>query len=244
MNIIFEYAAKFVCGKSDGTVVAPGEYWTAINVHNPTTVPISFRKKFAIALPHERPGPVSPFFDAKLGPDEALEIDREDIFGHIFGNTEYRADFLKGFVVIQSDIELDVVAVYTAAGEDGQVETFHTERVSPRRQQVGLPDLIPVPDETGLFCRRTEDGMGLIVTVRNQGTAGAGPSTTEVDFLNYGTVQQPTPALAAGASVDLTFPIPFGCFDPDCEFRITVDVNNQVVESNEGNNFASGTCLG
>jgi hypothetical protein len=33
MNIIFQYSAKFVCGKSDGKVVAPGEYWTAINVH-------------------------------------------------------------------------------------------------------------------------------------------------------------------------------------------------------------------
>lgn len=239
MNMIFEYAVKFVCGKSDGTVVAPGEYWTAINVHNPNTKAISFRKKIAVALPHEKPGPVSQFFDARLGPDEALEIDREDIFRH----AEQRVDFLKGFVVIQCDVELDVVAVYTAAGEDGQVETLHTERVSPRRLEVGLPDLIPVPDETGSFCRRTEDG-NLVVTVRNQGSAAAGPSMTQVDFINFGAMQQPTPALAAGASVDLKFPIPRGCFNPDCEFRIIVDVNNQVVESDEGNNFASGICIG
>ena len=54
----------------------------------------------------------------------------------------------------------------------------------------------------------------------------------------------PTPPLGSGASVDLNFPIPRGCFDPDCEFRITVDANNQVIESDKGNNFASGTCLG
>ena len=32
---VFQYAIKFVCGKSNGIVAAPGEYWTAINVHNP-----------------------------------------------------------------------------------------------------------------------------------------------------------------------------------------------------------------
>ena len=58
MNIIFQYAVKFVCGKSDGEVVAPGKYWTAINVHNPTERVIKFRKKIVVALPSERPGPV------------------------------------------------------------------------------------------------------------------------------------------------------------------------------------------
>jgi len=33
-----------------------------------------------------------------------------------------------------------------------------------------------------------------------------------------------------------------GCLDSDCEFRITVDVNNRVNEGSEGNNLASGTC--
>lgn len=38
----------------------------------------------------------------------------------------------EGFVVIESGVELDVVAVYTAAGMDGEVRTLHTERVPPR----------------------------------------------------------------------------------------------------------------
>jgi hypothetical protein len=241
MLIIFQYAVKFICGKSGGEVVAPGTYFTAINVHNPTATTIVFRKKVAIALPGEQPGRVSDFFDAKLGPDEALEIDCPDIMRH----ADTSADFLKGFVILESDVELDVVAVYTAAGASGQVETLHTERVVPRRQEVGLPDLVPVPDpQPGVgFCRRDDQGR-LIVTVRNQGTSGAGPSLTEVDFFAFGTVSLLTPPLGPGASVDLLFPIPPGCFNPDCEFRITVDANNQVVESNEGNNFASGTCIG
>ena len=54
MNIIFQYAVKFIIGSSEGRVVAPGEYWTAINVHNPTNQGILFRKKIAIALPVRR----------------------------------------------------------------------------------------------------------------------------------------------------------------------------------------------
>ncbi len=233
-----QYAAKFVCGKSAGEVVAPGVYFTAVNVHNPTYTAIRFRIKIAVALPGLKPGPVSKFFDAKLGPDQALEIDCPDIFKY----AETEADFLKGFVVIESDVELDVVVVYTAAGRDGQVETLHTERVSPRRLELGLPDLIPVPDENGSFCKRKD--LTLTVTVKNQGTGGAGPSVTEVDFFAFGKVSMPTPPLGPGASVDLLFPIRPGCFNPDCEFQITVDANNQVNESNEGNNIAKGICLG
>ena len=126
---VFQYAIKFICGKSDDIVAAPGEYWTAINVHNPISAPVSIKKKIAIGLPKERPGPVSKFFDAKLGPDEAFEIDRNDIFEH--ANTNLT--FIKGFVIIETAVELDVVAVYTAAGADKQVETLHVEHVPPRQ---------------------------------------------------------------------------------------------------------------
>jgi hypothetical protein len=117
----FQYAAKFVCGKPSADEVAPGVYFTAINVHNPTERDVVFRKKIAIAGRREEPGPVSDYFDARLGRDQALEIDCEDIREH-----------LKGFVVIESDIDLDVVGVYTAAGDDGQVRALDVERVRPR----------------------------------------------------------------------------------------------------------------
>jgi hypothetical protein len=125
----YEYAVKFVCGKSAGTVVAPGAYFTAVNVHNPAHAPAALRVKVAVALPGLTPGPVSKFIGAKLGPDEALEIDGPDIM-KIAGS---KAEFLKGFAVIQTASELDVVAVYTAADKDGQIETMHTERVPARR---------------------------------------------------------------------------------------------------------------
>lgn len=241
MNIVFQYAVKVVVGESKGRVAAQGQYWTAINVHNPFYQPVKLRKKLAIGLPNCKAGPISEFRSAKLDADEALEIDREDIF-KFAEKAGYSERFIKGFIVIQSYTKLDVVAVYTAAGKNGFVETFHTERVRPRRLEIGMPDLIPVPDTNGFFCRR-ENG-NLIVTVRNQGNATAGPSTTRVDFGRHGIVDMPTPGLIAGASTELKFPIPPGCFDPDCQFRIFVDVHNVVAESDESNNMASGTCLG
>jgi hypothetical protein len=136
---VFQYAAKVICGKSDGKVLAPGVYFTAINVHNPTYARIGLRAKVAVALPGLQPGPVSDFYQAELGPDEALEIDCPDIFNSkIFKFRERpRRGFLKGFVVIESDVELDVVAVYTAHGRAKFVETLHTERVPARRVAAG-----------------------------------------------------------------------------------------------------------
>ena len=75
-----QYAAKFVCGKNDeGKVVAPGEYFTAINVHNPGRETATIRKRFAVALPSEKPGPVSGVVTERLRPGEAFEIDCPDI---------------------------------------------------------------------------------------------------------------------------------------------------------------------
>jgi CARDB protein len=238
---LLDYAVKFVCGKPNTPVAAPGIYFTAINVHNPGQS-ITFKKKIAVALPGEKAGKVTRFFDAKLGPDEALEIDCPDILKH----AETR-DFLKGFVVIETASELDVVAVYTAAGSTGQVETLFIERVSPRGlAAVGKPDLVPVnpdPSKGRLgFCRG--DPNKLVFTVKNQGVGPAGPSHMTVTFGSGPSVSVSTPPLQAGASVDLPVAVPPQCFHPDCPFTIKVDSNSEVDESDENNNVADGYCLG
>jgi hypothetical protein len=141
VGVEFQYAVKFICGSSvfhgqHNGLVARGTYFTAINVHNPShpsdSKIIAFRKKFAIALPRERVGPVTQFFHTEIGPDEALEIDCADIRDHIkTPPNQLPPPFLKGFAVIESPIELDVLAVYTAGGN--HVETIHMERVPARR---------------------------------------------------------------------------------------------------------------
>ena len=130
---IYLYAAKFVCGKTDNRIVAPGEYFTAINVHNasPTTA-VRYIKRFAIALPEERPGKISELAGGTLGPDKAMGIDCENIYKHT--NTP-PGQFLEGYALLYSLGELDVVSIHTAGHT--AVETLHTERVPVRRLVIG-----------------------------------------------------------------------------------------------------------
>jgi len=126
----FQYAVKFIIGRSSGEVAAKGTYFTAINVHNPST-DTTFSKRFVIAKPKEDPtGAISPSTKVSFPKDRALEIDPGDIWTHT--QTPVNS-FLKGFAIIESTVELDVVAVYTVANDAGQVEALHMERVPPRR---------------------------------------------------------------------------------------------------------------
>lgn len=69
----YQYAVKFISGKSGGKIVAPGRYWTAINVHNPINNPIELIMKFAVALPG-KPGPISKYTKMKLGGMKLLRL--------------------------------------------------------------------------------------------------------------------------------------------------------------------------
>jgi hypothetical protein len=134
-----QYAAKFVCGKASDEQMklfnfAPGTYFSTINVHNPALLATAkFQKKFALASPDEKPGKISAFFDVTLKADEAMQIDCGNIYGHL---GIIPGTFIEGFVVIQTPAprELDVVGVYTAAGNAG-VSTLHMERVAGRLTQ-------------------------------------------------------------------------------------------------------------
>jgi hypothetical protein len=114
--------------------------------------------------------------------------------------------------------------------------------------ELQYPDLVPVPDEQGGFCRLNDAGQ-LVVNVENRGNVDAPECVTEVRFRG---VEEPsrlhTPAIPpAGEPRELEpLEIPEVCFEFGdgifCEFEIKVDANNQVVESNEENNTASGRC--
>lgn len=244
-----DYKVKFVCGCAKPGVVAAGRYFTAINIMNPGNETIRFRKRVSVALPNEKPGHVSKTSVLRLGPNEALEIDCADIMDAV-GLPE--CCFLKGFVTLQSRAPLEVVAVYTAAGADEQVETLDIETVEPTRitkkkrppetppetppgEDPGkkLPDLVPVPPFPpgppffpSNFC---ETPQNLAIIVRNLGPGAAAATTTRVEFSNVGgAVEVPTPPLAPagqpGAEAQISVPIPGRCYNPEsCEFRITVN---------------------
>jgi hypothetical protein len=133
-------------------VVAPGRYWTAVNIHNPEKCKDArFRWKVAVADRGEE-GPV-PVYQGPLGlgPDRAIEIDCHQVMQAL---PVPAPGFVKGYVVIESDIELDVVAVYTGTNPaTGALTTFHTERVQPRCVPV-CEDLV-LPLHTGLAAWQT-----------------------------------------------------------------------------------------
>jgi hypothetical protein len=239
------YAAKFVCGKSDGRdKPVRGLYSTTINIHNPGPAHVVFSKHAVLALSQrEDRGAVSRSIDEKLRAGQALGVDCRDI-RKLFSDTV--PELIEGYLVLRVPAEmpeLDVVGVYTAGGE--LVQSIHLETFKPRElggRSVGGADLVPVPDERGSFCRR--DDEVLLVEVRNQGTARAEQSITTVNFGSFGSASEITAPLDPNASTTHVFKIPLGCHDPDCGFTITVDANAEVPESNETNNVASDVCIG
>jgi hypothetical protein len=142
------------------------------------------------------------------------------------------------------------LSIFVAAAGFAQMPTAPKSPAEPKPKTPSTPrpDLVPVKalDAGGMggYCNLASDNDSLRVTVRNQGKASAPVSVTTVVFTPGGPIAHKTPALAAGASTNFTVQIPKACFNPDCRFRITVDSEKTVTESNEGNNSANGICVG
>ena len=136
-----EYAAKFVCGVPPAAEVTrgavnSGNYTTAINIHNPNSGGLQFKKKAVLSLPEGvTPHPPSNVVTDTLNSDFAEEVDCANI-RKLLGITS-ATSFIKGFVVLISPAELDVVGVYTAApltstGGPGSVATLEVVPVTGR----------------------------------------------------------------------------------------------------------------
>jgi hypothetical protein len=114
----FVYSVKFLCGIQPlGSVrppseppVKPGNYATAINIHNfHQRLNALFCKKAVAALPEDvPPGQPGNFVNLALKPDQSLEVDCSDIVKLLPPSKE---PFIKGFVEIRSSQLLNVVAV-------------------------------------------------------------------------------------------------------------------------------------
>lgn len=189
----FQYAVKVVSGVIPGrgpgptqgppNPVAPGHYYTAINVHNPAKCGcVTFRVKVAQALPWEniesKVGRVTNFASFTLCADEALEIDNPQILKPFSP-----LPFVKGYVVIESPEELDVVAVYTVAQDYcGPCHSLYTERVPPRCVPV-CEDLV-LPINTGVADWQTVSVLGHPIS----------PSRPVVDLAPYNSAWSAPPS--------------------------------------------------
>lgn len=132
-----EYAAKIVCGRATGdnddrqALMAAGNYYTAVNVHNPSR-PVRISHKVTLA-DVGRPGPMTDIrTDITLNYDQAIDFDCRWIVDRLRRAGIAAPPFFTGFLVLQVRTQMDVVAVYSA-GNPTQVATMHTERVPVRR---------------------------------------------------------------------------------------------------------------
>ncbi|MEM1261428.1 MAG: hypothetical protein AAGH76_03450 [Pseudomonadota bacterium] len=72
------------------------------------------------------------------------------------------------------------------------------------------------------FCNRSNEG--LVLTFQNTGTATSGLATVSVTFRvadNDVVTETERPTIPAGQSIEVTVPIPAGCFSPDCPFSFS-----------------------
>jgi hypothetical protein len=146
--------------------------------------------------------------------------------------------FLKGYVVIESDIELDVVAVYT--GLAGGSNTFHTERV-PARCVPKCENLV-MPLHTGIAPWQTifpTTGPAVIVNPKPL-TWGPAPSGS-FWISQLGTDGQDTPTTPGLRRYEL-------CFDLCSGFTVPGKFDIQVLADNSAqiflNNIAVGSASG
>ena len=125
----FQYAVKFICtsnipGTSQTTdAFLPGNYQTAVNIHNPQIRKVKMRKKLA------SPIGISKYFESGLEADGVARITCAQISDfdlHLIHGFE-------GFLVIESTHSLDVVAVYTAGSTGGQVSSIEVEQIKERK---------------------------------------------------------------------------------------------------------------
>ena len=151
----FIYPVKFLCGSILGEKidipdqtgafepnmgtpateppVKPGNYATAVNIYNFQNKAVTFTKRSAIANPQGQPrGQVSATFTEVLQPGEALEVDCPNINAMFkpklpSNGNEYLPRFAKGFMTVESPVELQVVGVYTAE----KMEIVHKSTCDP-----------------------------------------------------------------------------------------------------------------
>jgi len=133
----WQYIGKIVCGIFDGEPLLDGFYRTAINVLNLSRYEdVTVEAVFSPTFPEDNmiSGPSRKTLSS-LG---AFEIDCETDFGGFDPTLE---DPIKGFVIITSDEELEVIAVYTVLPLDfREGVSIDVERVPGREIRPGRPE--------------------------------------------------------------------------------------------------------
>lgn len=146
------------------------------------------------------------------------------------------------------------VACYTAniLGKVNRSKNFYCLCVGRTNGGSGCPDLIVTSIARPVWDSANNRSI-IKATIRNIGTATAGPNLARV--IDPSTNQPPpsgapynaianTPTLAPGASVTVTFYLPYWVFNPDAHLNVTADYKNVIKECKENNNLRTYKVLG
>ena len=153
----FVYSVKFLCGLQtlagsppNEPPVKPGNYATAVNIHNfHAQSEAVFAKKAVQALPQHSPvrGKIGNLCLEALPPNGAMEVDCTDIVKLLgFPAGTAPPPFIKGFVEVVSPVELSVVGVYTSQ----TCKNSGPPATSGKCSALGELDLEVVPQRTFL----------------------------------------------------------------------------------------------
>lgn len=238
------YDVKVICGREEGKILAPGHYWTAVNVLNPGADTVEVEVQVAVALPGLQMGPLGPPKSAPLRPDRAFEIDCPSL-------TELARTkgFLKGYAILRSKAPLVVVAVYTQADPEGRAVSIHTERVGARGP-AACPDLRVDRIDRPVWDAAARQSV-IRAVIENVGSLDApstlarliDPSTTQPTGAPWNDVVATGP-IPAGGAVTVTFHLPYWVYNPDADLEVTADYKGTLEECNENNNRAEFHELG
>ncbi len=80
--------------------------------------------------------------------------------------------------------------------------------------------------------------------VSNVGPKEAVLPKVTVDFFGFGTQTVTTPLIPGQGIIEVSFPIPAGCFNSDCNHKIKLDPDNNVEEPREDDKMQDGNCIG
>lgn len=239
------YDVKVICGKEEGKIAAPGQYWTKINILNPNKETVKVEARMSVALPGLTMGPLSGPVGAELRPDRSMELDCPTLMEMARG-----PDFLKGFAIVRGSAPLTVVAVYTQANREQQAVSMDVEKVHPRKAAGCGPDLTIKE-----ILRPQWDNVNrqsvIRAVVANIGTDDApstiarliDPSTVQPTGAPYNAIASTGP-IPAGGEVMVTFTLPYWVYNPDAELEVTADYKGQLPECDEGNNVLDFNELG
>jgi hypothetical protein len=171
-------------------------------------------------------GTVTQFHPIKLCADQAVEIDSAQILGMF-----PKVPFVKGYVVIESPEELDVVAVYTVAQDFcGPCHGLYTERVPARCVPV-CEDLI-LPISTGVADWQTVStpsgsSPGPVVELTGPKPVGWSPAPSGSAWVSAAALDS-TNASLGDYTYDLSFDLCSGFSNPVLQLEVLTDNSSKI----------------